>query len=116
MGRGIEPRNEEMVGANAVSSAEGSTSSAEWPGMGVPPGSEARAHLYWGRPGTWEALPSPPYEEGEDEETKFFRMDGRESEHLHSTREAGEPVPRDPVEGRRVSESGTTGGKGGWEL
>jgi hypothetical protein len=46
----------------------------------------------------------------------LFLMDGRESEHLHSTEEAGEPIPRDPVEGRRVSEHGSSGGKGGWEL
>jgi hypothetical protein len=42
-------------------------------------------------------------------------MVGRESEHLHSTAEAGEPTPRDPVEGRRVPEHGTNGGKDGWE-
>jgi len=52
--------------------------------------------------------------EGQGDE--FFPMGGRESEHLHSTEEAGEPIPRDPVEGRRVSEHGTNGGKGGWEL
>ena len=32
------------------------------------------------------------------------------SEPLHSTAEAGEPAPRDPVEGRRRSVYGTSGG------
>jgi hypothetical protein len=38
-------------------------------------------------------------------------MSVRESEHLHSTVEAGELAPEDPVEGRRMSVYGTAGGK-----
>lgn len=89
---------------------------AIWPGAGVPPGSKTGACSRKGRPGTWEALSSPPYEAGEGEETKPLRMGDRESEHLRSTDEVGEPTPRDPTEGRRVSEHGIAGGKDGWEL
>ena len=38
------------------------------------------------------------------------RRGGETSEPLHSTGEAGEPAPRDPVEGRRRSVYGTSGG------
>ena len=34
-----------------------------------------------------------------------------ESERLHSTGEAGEPAPGDPVEGRRAPDYGPVGGK-----
>jgi len=46
--------------------------------------------------------------------TKCGEMDGWKSQHPHSTDEAGEPVPRDPVEGRKnrkgVSDVGTWAG------
>ncbi len=35
---------------------------------------------------------------------------GETSEPLHSTGEVGEPTPGDPVEGRRRSDYGTSGG------
>jgi hypothetical protein len=104
-----------VVGADAVMVRGRQNVVAEWPGQDIPPGSETRACLHVGRPGTWEALPSPRQEVRMGEVNVTRRMDGRESEHLRSTEEAGEPTPRDPVEGRRVSEHGANGGKGGWE-
>jgi hypothetical protein len=108
----IEP----VVGADAVSAC-GRQHSSRLKGLareshrGRRPGHVCRG----GRPGTWETLPPPRQEVRPGEVYEARRMGGRESEHLHSTGEAGEPIPRDPVEGRRVSEHGTDGGKDGWE-
>ena len=44
------------------------------------------------------------------------RRGGETSEPLHSTGEAGEPAPRDPVEGRRRSDYGTSGGTDATDL
>ena len=41
---------------------------------------------------------------------------GETSEPLHSTAEAGEPAPGDPVEGRRRSVYGTSGGTDATDL
>jgi len=105
-----------IVGADAILARGKRNARAVWPGKGIPPGSKTRACLHGGRPGTWEVLPSPRQEVREGEVNEVLRKGSRKSEHLHSTAEAGEPTPRDPAEGRRVSEHGTNGGKGGWEL
>jgi hypothetical protein len=59
VGRGIEPRNGLIGGADAVKRAEGNRSLLYGLGETPPPGSKARACLHRGRPGTWETLQPP---------------------------------------------------------
>jgi hypothetical protein len=82
-------------------------------GAEAPPGSENTARAHVGRPGTWE---SPPRSRDESavtneivtrprraRESPSAEAERREVGAPHSTDEAGEPAPRDPVEGRMAS-------------
>ena len=104
-----------IVGADAVMAGGRQHVLAEGPDEVVPPGSETRACLHRG---SSRNLGDPAVSSSGGTERRGnepLRKDGRESEHLHSTEETGERPPKDPVEGRRVSDHGTTGGKDGWE-
>jgi hypothetical protein len=136
----MEPRKHPCRGADGVWLPEGSIGDVR-KGEDQPAHRGLRArHADEGSPGTWEILSSPrisvkgatvnnllahggcaphswerssghgavPQGEGQP---KQCGTDGGKSEHSNSTGEAGESIPRDPVEGRRVPGHGTVGGK-----
>lgn len=58
-GRVMEPRKEISRGSRRGFLSAGCTDVPPSRGAKVPPGSKSAAHAHWGRPGTWEVLPSP---------------------------------------------------------
>jgi hypothetical protein len=114
-GRDMSPEIALFVGADAVSAAEGSTPLADGPSGGVPPGCDTRACL---RKGSSRNLGDPDVSSirGTKGVGQRNPSDGRQGVRAPAWyRGSRGTVPRDPVEGRRASEHGTEGGKGGWE-
>jgi len=56
----MEPRNRSSRGNRRCLSSGRQYSGAKRHHTRVPPGSESRACMHWGSPGTWETLSSPP--------------------------------------------------------
>ena len=107
-----------LAGADAVLGSEGSMSTLKWPDVSHPTGVKEHGMFAWGSPGN---LGDPDTSRSERAGTdgrsnEAHRKGVGKSEHLHSTAEVGEPNSREPAEGRRVSDHGTAGEKGGWEL
>lgn len=127
-GRVIEPRNFSSRGGRRCLSSGRHHLGARRHHTKVPPGSESRACMYWGSPGTWETLSSPPRNPGGgagDSTGPCLAALGRASERtikrsavsegegneaqgdgwqgvgaLHSTEESGEPSPKGPRRGK----------------
>jgi hypothetical protein len=77
------------------------------------PGDQLQASAVHSSAGERKQRVEPRYRQAKA--TKRGGMDGRKSQHPHSTDEAGELVPQDPVEGRKnrkgVPDVGTWAGK-----
>ena len=114
----IEPRNNELVGADAVRLAEGSIAVARRAWHCNPTGVLERgmhalglSRNLGGPRVSARVRAVPPCEVN----AKSVGTDTGESECLSGTEEAGELTREDPVEGREASGHGIAGGKDGRE-
>lgn len=114
----IEPRKNELVGADAVRFAEGSIAVAGGAWHCNPTGVLERgmhalglSRNLGGPRVSARVRAVPPYEVN----AKSVGTDTGESECLSRTEEAGELTREDPVEGREASGHGIAGGKDGRE-